>query len=319
MTQLPSYDQLPQAPRGGRSAWGLFGDTDSVGLMNILTAEHARRAASLVRTGRSFPLDARLDLLDPPLFERARLVGEVQQTRGGRGLDETYSGFNPQASSQWDGLGHAAYDLDQFYNGATLQQVLDGERNTIDHWGDRGIVTRGVLLDLRRAAEAAGESYDPGSTHTFGPADLERARVAAGVELLPGDVILLRTGFLTWYQDLSPEEKARIADRTALTACGIEHTEAMAEWAWNSHAVALVSDTPSLEVWPMDHSDESFPFGLLHRMLLAQFGMAIGELWWLDDLARDCAEDGRYEFMLTSTPWRHSRAIGSPANALAIK
>jgi kynurenine formamidase len=157
------------------------------------------------------------------------------------------------------------------------------------------------------------------TTHTFSVEDLEAARIAAGVEFEPGDVVVLRSGFLTWYTALTAEEKIRIADRTVLTACGIEHTEAMAEYAWNSHAVAFVSDTPSLEVWPMDRSEELFPFGSLHRVLLAQFGMAIGELWWLDDLADACASDGVYEFMLSSTPWRHNRAIGSPANAIAIK
>jgi hypothetical protein len=319
MVQLPSYDQLPPAPNGGRTAWGLFGETDSVGLMNILTPEHARKAASLVRTGASFPLDAPLDLIDPPLFERARLSRDVQKTRGGRGLDETFSGFNPQAASQWDALGHVAYDLDQFYNGATLEDVLERGRNTIGHWAERGIVTRGVLLDLERAAASHGRSYDPGSTHTFSVDDLEEARIAAGVEFEPGDVVVLRSGYLTWYQSQSPEEKVRLSDRQVLTACGIEHTEAMAEYAWNSHAVAFVSDTPSLEVWPMDRSEEAFPFGSIHQVLIALFGMGIGELWWLDDLAAACASDGVYEFMLASTPWHQSNAIGSPANAIAIK
>ena len=53
--------------------------------------------------------------------------------------------------------------------------------------------------------------------------------------------------------------------------------------------------------------------------MIGQFGMALGELWWLDDLAADCAEDGVYEFMLTSAPLNARGGIGSPPNALAIK
>ena len=54
-------------------------------------------------------------------------------------------------------------------------------------------------------------------------------------------------------------------------------------------------------------------------MLIGQFGMALGELWWLADLARDCAADGVYEMFLASAPLNAPGGIGSPANAVAIK
>ena len=47
--------------------------------------------------------------------------------------------------------------------------------------------------------------------------------------------------------------------------------------------------------------------------------MPIGELWWLDDLADDCAADGVYEFFFTSAPLNVPGGVGSPPNALAIK
>jgi hypothetical protein len=61
------------------------------------------------------------------------------------------------------------------------------------------------------------------------------------------------------------------------------------------------------------------PFGFLHRMLIGQFGLAVGELWWLDDLARACRGDGRFEVFLTAAPTNVTGGIGSSANALAIK
>ena len=48
-------------------------------------------------------------------------------------------------------------------------------------------------------------------------------------------------------------------------------------------------------------------------------GMPIGELWWLDGLAEDCAADGVYEFFFTSAPLNVPGGVGSPPNALAIK
>ena len=70
---------------------------------------------------------------------------------------------------------------------------------------------------------------------------------------------------------------------------------------------------------PPDLGQEAWPFGFLHTVLLGQFGMGIGELWWLHDLVEDCREDGRLEALLVSAPMHARGGIGSPANALAIK
>jgi hypothetical protein len=69
-----------------------------------------------------------------------------------------------------------------------------------------------------------------------------------------------------------------------LCAPGVEHTEEMARYLWDNQIMAVASDTFAVEVWPPAWGDESVPFGFLHRVLIGQFGMALGELWWLDDL-----------------------------------
>ena len=48
-------------------------------------------------------------------------------------------------------------------------------------------------------------------------------------------------------------------------------------------------------------------------------GMPIGELFALDELAADCADDGVYEFMFVSMPLNLPGGVGSPPNALALK
>ena len=93
----------------------------------------------------------------------------------------------------------------------------------------------------------------------------------------------------------------------------------MARYLWDAHVSAVVSDNPSVEVWPADAGEAAFPFGYLHRILIGQLGMALGELWWLEDLALSCRDDGRYEMFLTAAPMNVRGGIGSPANALAIK
>jgi len=318
MTELPDYADLPSAPRGGRSAWGLFGRRDNLGLVNLMTPERIAAAARLVRRGQIFCLDMPIGSISPALATfRGPPRHQVLHQPGTVGFDDVYDNFYPQASSQWDSLAHIGYAPDQMYNGATEREVLAGTRNTIEHWARHGLAGRAVLLDVERAMRDAGRSYDPGGSSPISVADLELARRQAGVEFAAGDIILLHTGFAAWYVQQARQVKNRLHGN--VTAPGIEHTEAVCEYLWNSHAAAIASDTYGVEVFPADASPQAHPFGFLHNMLIGQLGMALGELWWLSDLAGDCAADGVYEMFGVSTPMNAPGGIGSPANAVAIK
>jgi hypothetical protein len=59
--------------------------------------------------------------------------------------------------------------------------------------------------------------------------------------------------------------------------------------------------------------------GGLHRPLLPLLGLAMGEMFALDELAEDCAADGVYEFFFSAKPLNVVGGVGSPANAMAIK
>jgi hypothetical protein len=48
-------------------------------------------------------------------------------------------------------------------------------------------------------------------------------------------------------------------------------------------------------------------------------GMPLGEMFNLEALAADCAEDGRYAFMLSAPPLEVTNGFGSPVNPLALK
>lgn len=318
--ELPRYDDLPAAERGGRSGWGLFGPDDSVGLLNLQSEARVLAAIGLVRRGRVFSLNAELDAVNPPLDEDRTMYRHRVLHQPGPGfpdLDDVLDNFFPQISSQWDSLGHVAYTPGVFYNGATDDDVLIGHRNTIDHWARRGIAGRGVLLDLERSLNGSGSSYSPDGSTAFGVADLEHARARAGIDFSPGCILLIRTGFLGWYRDQPWKARERLA--ADLRAPGIEHTEDMARYLWDNQIMAVASDTFAVEVWPPAWGREAAPFGFLHRILIGQFGMALGELWQLDELAADCDQDGVCEFFLASAPLNVPGGIGSPPNALALK
>src|SRR5437773_10396538 len=97
-----------------------------------------------------------------------------------------------QSATQWDSLAHVYYD-GRLYNGvpASTLDAAGATRNAIDKLA-RGIVSRGVLLDLARARGV--DRLRPGEV--IGPAALEAAERAEGVRAERGDVLLLRTGHL---------------------------------------------------------------------------------------------------------------------------
>jgi kynurenine formamidase len=318
MTGLPRYSDLPPAAQGGRSAWGVFGPDDNLGLVNLMTPERIAAGARLVAKGQVFPLDLPLGSIDPALATfRGSPRHRVLHRAGTMGFDDVYDNFYPQASSQWDSLGHVGYAPDQMYNGATEDDVLSGARNTIDHWARHGMAGRAIVLDVERAMRAAGRPYHPAERIAIGVDELELARRQAGVEFAAGDTILLKTGFAAWYLD----QPQRVRDQMhgTFVAPGVEQSEAVCEYLWNSHATAIASDTFAVEAWPPDWKAQTPTTGFLHRVLIGQFGMALGELWWLQDLADDCAADGVWEAFFVSAPLNAPGGIGSTANAVAIK
>jgi len=125
-------------------------------------------AARLVRRGAVFPLGAPLDIVSPAMFSRGTPRHTTIRTGNGRGLDDVIDNVYPQASSQWDSLGHISFDFKRYYNGRTVEDVIDGGHNTIDHWARRGIAGRAVLLDLERTC-----AFEQGTAHAFSVAALE--------------------------------------------------------------------------------------------------------------------------------------------------
>ena len=80
---------------------------------------------------------------------------------------------------------------------------------------------------------------------------------------------------------------------------------------------ALASDTWGCEVRP-NESEPSInqPW---HWITIPMMGMTMGEIFYLKDLAEDCAADGVYEFMFTAPALPITGGVGSPINPLAIK
>jgi len=316
--KLPSYRELPVrkgAPKG--AAWGVFGDDDEVGTINLMTPERVVAAVSSIRSGKVFALNLPINIPDPPIFSRGKHTHTVKLFPGVEFvLDDYLDNFYPQASSQWDALAHVKHPVHGAYNGIPDNQITGrgGMRLGIDNLARRGIAGRGVLADVARYYDRIGKEINFTKPESIPLEDVQETLIQDGVTLRTGDVLLIRIGWTRFYMSASAEIKADLARETVVP--GIEGSERTARWLWDNHLAAVASDSPALEALPKAAGNE---MEFLHFHMLAFFGMPIGEMWNLEGLAEDCAADGRYDFFLTSAPLNVPGGVGSPPNALAIK
>ena len=316
--KIPSYDELPVragAPAG--AAWGVFGDDDEVGTINLLTPDRVVAATSSIRTGKVFALNLPINIPDPPLFTRGKHTHTVKIFPGAEFvLDDFLDNFYPQASSQWDALAHVKHPVHGAYNGIPDIEITGrgGTRLGIDNLARRGIAGRGVLADVARYYDRVGKSINFTKAESIPLDDVKATLEEEGVELQAGDILLIRIGWTKFYLSASAHIKEELSKETVVP--GIEGSERTARWLWDNHLAAVASDSPALEALPKTAGNE---MEFLHFHMLAFFGMPIGEMWNLEGLAEDCASDGNYDFFLTSAPLNIPGGVGSPPNALAIK
>ena len=145
--------------------------------------------------------------------------------------------------------------------------------------------------------------------------EVELAGLAAeqGVAIQPGDIVLLRTGVGAWLR--REAELGELSDTPrAYAGPGLEQGGASVAWLWDHQIAAIASDNLAVEAYPFGRDGK-----ILHHWAIALLGMVFGELFDLEDLAADCADDGVYECFFVAKPLHLRGGVGSPANALAIK
>ena len=156
------------------------------------------------------------------------------------------------------------------------------------------ILRRGVLLDI---VALQGEGALP-RDYEITPDDLDSAARAQKVEVRPGDVVLLRTGWSAYFRDA-----AKFID----TVHGPGPAIAGARWL-SSHAVyAAGSDTVAFEKVP----NPNMP---VHVHLLVESGIHIVECLNLDHLAGARV----YEFTFVALPLKIEGATASPIRPVAL-
>lgn len=292
--------------------WGRWGPDDQLGTMNYITAEKRKQAAALVAQGESVtcarPIRKEVapDIPNPFLHmmtgtgERWKDVepreGELQSSGDFIGL--YYHGFSV---THLDALAHIFWQ-GKMYNGfsSDLVTASDGAtKESIELLAD-GVVSRGVLLDIPRARGV--EWLEPG-TPVF-PEDLEAAEKACNVQVQPGDVLFVRTG---WYGRRLEMGPVNFDVRPGLQALALP-------WI-HEREIAMLGGDGTNDVQPSHYPTVRLP---MHQVGIVAMGLWLIDNANLEDLASACERYSRWDFLLTIGPLRIANGTGSPINPIAI-
>lgn len=294
---------------GRPNNWGRWGADDERGALNMLGPEVVLRARESITTGRVYSLGIPIQSHDVPLYDYRgtpmRLTLQDSTDDGmyaelgcheGTGAHEDVLVMASHTTSHMDALIHV-YGEHSHYNGVgpgAMRAMSGASKLGIDKVG--GIAARGVLLDMVRYFADAEQWVEPG--RNISGADLAAAADQQGTEVRGGDVVLVRTGYLQFWQE----------HRDGFAQPGIG-TDA-ARWLAGRDVVAVGSDNGAVEVIPFDDND----FLAVHKVLLVDHGIYLLE--FLDLLQP--ALDGNFEGLLSVAPLKVTGATGSPVNPIFI-
>jgi kynurenine formamidase len=198
-----------------------------------------------------------------------------------------------------DALAHVSYE-GKIHGGVSADEAQRGGRFST-HGIDamKPMVCRGVLLDV---AGLHGTDVLPGG-YGITEDDLAAAAEQAGVEVRPGDVALVRSG---WARNFGDAE-AFLGHEGGVPG----PTEGAARWLAERGVRATGAETIAYEQIKPEVGHRLLP---VHRLLLVEHGIHIIEVMNLSGLAAD----GVHEFVFVLAPLNITGGTGSPVRPLAV-
>ncbi len=311
---------LPVKSANNKGKWD---SDDQLGTLNYITPQVRTNAAKLVRSGKVFnvAIDLKKGMPTYPGRNYQHSFTDIPQRLasdgGGVGVSDDLIIMHLQYSTHWDGFPHFSYD-GKLYNDVpnSVVTIQGTQKHSIHLWADK-IVTRGVLLDV--AKYKGKESLEKGYIITS--EDLQGAAKMQGVEIKSGDCLLIRTGWITQlFEQKWPMRNDEIIE---FGEPGIGYDAA--QWLHKKEIACLAVDNIGVEPVPFDPVaiEKLLPQGPkewpMHVEFLVNMGIPLGEIFDFEALAKECAEDGQYDFMFVATPLRIVGGVGSPLSPVAIK
>lgn len=316
-----SSPAMSEVLSGAPSNWGKWGPDDEVGCLNYLTAEEVLRGVRHVKQGKVHTLQVMMGHpKGDPVWpgrrgaERLMVVDEgtwlgdkAPQFPGGLHYADDFITAFLQGSTQYDALGHVWYD-GQIYNGYDARTSIGGlTRASVQPIAERGVVGRGILIDMAR--HRGKTALEKGETFTH--EDLVAAAEAQGTSIEKHDILVIRTGWIEYFYGVAASEFYEGFNEPGLT-----YSRELVEWFRDMEIPNLVTDTIANEVTYEPRTGVALP---LHCALMRNLGVAFTEICDLERLADDCSSDGQHTFLYVAAPLRVVRGTGAPVNPVAIK
>ena len=294
------------------SNWGRWGSDDRRGTLNLIDDAAVKRGMAAARQGKvfslSYPFDEngmQLGFIPGRINPERKMVAINHSLTGDPGdftsTDDAVS-MGIQASTHLDALCHVGYD-GLLYNGVSMDTVDEAGSHVLSIDAVGPLVSRGILLDIARLKGV--DFFDEGYPITGD--DLQEAADNAGVKVLPGDIVCVRTGHMHWLR-----EGNKLHYSTPTPGLGLKSVP----WIRDHDVAVVATDTIVFECYPPEDPAAMLP---VHMVNIRDVGLTQGQNWVLDELAADCAADGQYDFLLTATPLPFTRAAGGPLAPTAIK
>ncbi len=292
--------------------WGRWGPEDQKGTLNYITPEKTCAAAALVRSGRtvsmSIPINtvAGPDNPNPALHHMITTFDTGAAARESVGIATDFLGmqFHGDCHTHIDALCHIAYK-GQLYNGRPAALVTSRGAADLDITAfASGIAGRGVLIDVPRYRGV--KWLEPGEAVSSD--EIEAVEKAQGVRLGEGDLMVFRTGHHrrrlelgAWDPNYTGQGRAGLHPRS-LTLL-------------RQRKVAAFLPDGDGETVPAPVDGVPYP---IHPLQITAMGMCAADSLQLEELARACEAERRWEFMVVLAPLRLPRGTGSPFNPIAI-
>jgi kynurenine formamidase len=187
-------------------------------------------------------------------------------------------------------------------------------------------------VDYVRYAERRQISYDPLGPHAISLREIQDIITEEHLDVRQGDILIVRCGLSKYVRQASPEDRSPFHSSVHV---GVDPTPELLEWLWNENVAAVAGDAVSFEAVPASdgsckpfqwHRRRWFEPALLtkcsvmrlHEGCLPGWGMPIGELLDLEELARIAEKNQRWSFFLTVCPLRIEGGASTLANTLAV-
>ncbi len=260
-----------------------FGAEDEIGAANLITPERVLKAATLIKTGRTYPLAVPVSKDLPAFRHRSFKLYNIQPgEQAGKTTGPNHFTFNDELAVAWTGVGTQLNGIGHiginhvYYNGNRAEDFV-----TVEGVKKLGVekvpplVARGIVLDM---VAHFGVDIVPGGT-AITVADIEATLARQGLQIEAGDVVLFNTG---WLELIGKDDQQFLEVEP-----GIDMDAA--RWLAERDIVAFGGDTWASEVYP-NPSGEEFP---VNQFMLAQRGIYNLEL--ID--TRALLRDGIVEFL----------------------